>query len=394
MTGAPGILPFKESGHHAPRDDAPAYTGSRFHACREVPLVPLTTRSVMATLMGPKSSAVLIALILLLVNTYVAVAQGPTIQYGDAVPADLKMVYERGLTYLAKEQQPDGSWSGGQQGGGISGMCLMAFLAHGEDPNFGRYQLVIQRAVRNIIETQDAKTGFIPGSMYHHGFATLALAEAYGAVDDALLWDGGDAGKQRSIGEALELAVRCAITNQNNEGGWRYSPGSNDADTSVTGAVLMGLLAARNAGIEVPDQVIDKSLLYYQSMTTKGGTVGYSGAGSHGSSMNRSAIATLVMAIGKRKDWDKYEAAAHYIASQLQHQDQGYPFYFRYYMAQALFQSDFDAWTKWKRENTAVLRNLQREDGHFDAGHGPAYGTAMSLLSLALDYRYLPIYER
>ncbi len=338
--------------------------------------------------------ALALAVVLLVTSAEDMLAQGPSIQYGAAVPADVKMIYERGLAYLAKEQQPDGSWAGGQQGGGISGMCLMAFLAHGEDPNFGQYQLNIQRAIRNIIATQDAKSGFIPGSMYHHGFATLGLAEAYGAVDDTLLWDGGDANKQRSIGEALELAVRCAITNQNTEGGWRYSPGSNDADTSVTGAVLMGLLAARNAGIEVPDQVIDKSLLYYQTMTTSEGSVGYSGAGSHGSSMNRSAIATLVMAIGKRKDWGKYTAASHYIASQLHHQEPGYPFYFRYYMAQALFQSDYEAWTKWKGENTATLRNLQREDGHFDASHGPAYGTAMSLLSLALDYRYLPIYER
>lgn len=348
----------------------------------------------MATLRASRLLAAFVLLAISSVGSSHVWAQGPSIQYGDAVPADVKMVYERGLAYLAKVQQPDGSWSGGQQGGGITGMCLMAFLANGDDPNFGQYQLNIQRACRNIIKSQDANTGFIPGSMYHHGFATLALSEAYGAVDDTLLWDGGDAGKQRSIGEALELAVRCAITNQNNEGGWRYSPGSNDADTSVTGAVLMGLLAARNAGIEVPDQVIDKSLLYYQTMTAKGGTVGYSGAGSHGSSMNRSAIATLVMAIGKRRDWDKYQAAAHYIGSQLQHQDQGYPFYFRYYMAQALFQSDYESWVKWKRENTAILRNLQREDGRFDAGHGPAYGTAMSLLSLALDYRYLPIYER
>jgi hypothetical protein len=71
-----------------------------------------------------------------------------------------------------------------------------------------------------------------------------------------------------------------------------------------------------------------------------------------------------------------------------------YPEYYRYYMSQALFQSDFEAWGKWKRENTALLRTLQQEDGSFNASHGKAYGTSMSLLSLALDYRFLPIYER
>jgi hypothetical protein len=97
--------------------------------------------------------------------------------------------------------------------------------------------------------------------MYHHGFAMLALAEAYGAVDDRDLWADASSSNYRSIGQALELAVRAAITSQkkNPLGAWRYSPDSNDADTSVSGAVLVGLLAARNAGIEVPDASIDKA---------------------------------------------------------------------------------------------------------------------------------------
>jgi hypothetical protein len=317
-------------------------------------------------------------------------AQLPAIQYGDAIPADVKMTYERGLIYLAESQQPDGSWVGGERGAGITGMCLMVFLANGEDPNFGQYHRNIKLALRSIIAEQDARTGFLQNSMYHHGFGMLGLAEAYGAVDETQL---GDDRPVRSIGEALELAVRCAVTGQNEEGGWRYTPGSG-ADTSVSGAVLMGLLAARNAGIEVPDDTIDKALLYYKQMTSSDGTVAYSGPGRHGDSMNRSAIATLVLSIGKRKEWSQYEATAKYVAGNLEHREGAYPEYFRYYMAQALFQSDFDAWTKWKRLNTETLRELQRDDGHFDTGHGPAYGTAMALLSLALEYRYLPIYER
>lgn len=317
-------------------------------------------------------------------------AQLPSVQYGDAIPAEVKMTYERGLTYLAENQQEDGSWKGGEQGAGITGMCLMVFLADGEDPNFGEYHRNIKLAIRSIIAGQDTRTGFLQNSMYHHGFGMLALAEAYGAVDESQL---GDDAPPRSIGEALELAVRCAVTGQNQEGGWRYTPGSG-ADTSVSGAVLMGLLAARNAGIEVPDDTIDKALLYYKQMTAADGTVGYSGPGQHGDSMNRSAIATLVYSIGKRKDWTQYDATAKYVAGNLEHREGAYPEYFRYYMAQALFQSDFEAWTKWKRLNAETLRELQREDGRFDAGHGAAYGTAMALLSLALEYRYLPIYER
>ena len=114
-----------------------------------------------------------------------------------------------------------------------------------------------------------------------------------------------------------------------------------------------------------------------------------------GESMNRSAVATLVYAIGKKKDWKEYRATLQHITSRMDQQGgMGHPFYFRYYMAQALFQGDVEAWKKWQRDNVEYLTNLQSADGSFPGGHGPAYATAMSLLSLAVEYRFLPIYER
>ena len=99
--------------------------------------------------------------------------------------------------------------------------------------------------------------------------------------------------------------------------------------------------------------------------------VAYSGGirGGMGQSMNRSAIATLVYAVGKKKDWKEFQATIGHLTKRLEHQEMGYPFYFRYYMAQALFQSDFDAWTKWDRENTRFLRTMQLDDGSFQGNH-------------------------
>ena len=264
----------------------------------------------------------------------------PSIRYGDRVSPEVKIIYDRGLKFLAKTQQADGSWGGGQVGGGVTGLCMMAFLASGEDPNFGQYSVNIRRAITNIIRSQDSRTGFVPNSMYHHGFAMLSLAEAYGTVDESLLENNGQR-KQRSIGEALEFAVRAALTSQKNNqmGGWRISPTSTDSDTSVSGAVLVGLLAARNAGIEVPDAAIDRELQYFRTSTSDTGMVAYSGGiGGFGESMNRSSIGTLVFAIGKRKNWSQFKATTEHIVTRLDHQESGHPFYFRYYMSQALFK--------------------------------------------------------
>jgi hypothetical protein len=325
--------------------------------------------------------------------TLAARAQDPALRVGGQFPPEVDAIYERGLTWLASTQSSDGGWKAGYEGCGVDGICVMAFLASGEDPNFGRHAATIQRALRYIIKQQDAKTGFLPNSMYHHGFATLALSEAYGAVDESRLWEGGK--PVRSIAQALDLAIRCAATSQkrNQFGGWRYSPDATDADTSVTGAVLMGLLAARNAGMEVSDDVVKSALEYIRRSTGKDGSVAYTGGfGGMGGSMNLTAISALVGAVSRTKETEQYKASLARLLDNLDHKESGsYAEYFRYYMAQALFQGDYGSWQKWNAEQVRELRELQQDDGAFSGG---AYNTGMSLLGLALNYRYLPIYER
>jgi hypothetical protein len=322
-------------------------------------------------------------------------AQSPELRFGGEIPPEVDAIYERGLAWLAAAQREEGNWQDGNSGAGVDGLCVMAFLASGEDPNYGRYAGNIRRAVRSMVKQQQPETGYLPSSMYHHGFAMLALSEVYGAVDERLVWPESAGGKDGpSVAKALDLAIRCAVTSQkkNRWGGWRYSPDATDADTSVTGAILMGLLAARNAGMEVPDETIKAAMDYMNRSTGKDGSVAYSGGfGGMGESMNRSAIATLVSAVSKMKDEEKYQATLKHITSRLDHREGSYKEYFRYYMAQALFQGDYESWKKWNAATVRQLAESQQEEGSFEGG---AYGTAMSLLALALNYRFLPIYER
>ena len=109
-------------------------------------------------------------LIALAVSFQPARGQDPTLRYGGQIPPEVDTVYQRGLTWLANAQGTDGTWKGGNEGCGVDGICLMAFLASGEDPNYGRYAPTIRRALRSIITHQEEKTGYLPSSMYHHGF--------------------------------------------------------------------------------------------------------------------------------------------------------------------------------------------------------------------------------
>ena len=324
-------------------------------------------------------------------------AQVPGIRFGEVVPRDVREIYDRGLHYLATTQTENGDWAGGgEQGPGVTGMALMVLLASGEDPNFGLYSNHVRKALRHIISQQNAGIGTLGNSMYHHGFAMLALAEAYGAVDDRTLWKGSEPNR-RSIGQALELAVRAAVTSQkkNSFGGWRYTPDSTDADTSVSGAVLVGLLAARNAGIEVPDESLDRAITYFTKMTSDAGHVGYSGGfGGFDESLARISIATLVYSVGRRKDLPQFKATIGYLAQKLENPPQSYPDYTRYYQSQALFQGDVEAWEKWNKLLIKQLKTNQAADGSIKGDFGTTIGTSLSMLAVALNYRFLPIYER
>ncbi len=348
------------------------------------------------------SVLVAIAVINLLSNRLIAQESpvlGPMLTaHGDLVPRDVREIYDRGLAYLVSSQSENGNWSQGQPGPGVDGLALMALLASGEDPNFGAYSQTIRKAIRAIIRAQDGATGFWGSSMYHHGFAMLGLAEAYGAIDESDLWESGKptGSRERSIGEALELGVRCAITSQakNPLNAWRYSPAGRDADTSVSGAVLMGLLAARNAGIEVPDKSIDDVIKYFVSLTGSNGAVAYSGSmGGFGESIARSSIACLVYSIAKRKDLPQFESVKKYVVGN-RDEKSSYEEYGRYYTAQALFQADLETWEKWNSSLVRKLKSTQNADGSFTGQQGNALATSMNLLAIALNYRFLPIYER
>ena len=121
---------------------------------------------------------------------------------GTQVPPEVERLYEKGLKYLVSAQNADGGFPG-QYGNepGVVGFVVMAMLAHGDDPNHGPYNKAIKRSIDYILKAQ-GENGYIGSSMYNHGFATLALAEAYGALQDD------------RVGPALKKAVELIITSQ------------------------------------------------------------------------------------------------------------------------------------------------------------------------------------
>lgn len=303
---------------------------------------------------------------------------------GTQVPPEVERIYEKGLKFLVAAQNADGSFPG-QYGTepGVVGMALMTMLAHGDDPNHGPYAKTIKNCIEYILKQRNESNGYIGSSMYNHGFATLALAESYGAVADD------------RIAPALKKAVELILTSQdkNKFHGWRYSPEAQDADSTVSGACFVALIAARNAGVKVPDKNIEDAMKFYTDCQSPDGGIGYMPrSGGHGNATT--AIGVAAYAYARKKDAPTFIKALKAMKGGDDGNGGGYPFYYDYYAAQGFFQGDFKAWQVWNDKQVKRLAEMQNDDGAWDAGLGPATCTALALLSIALNYRYLPIYER
>lgn len=316
--------------------------------------------------------------------SFTAAAQDLPRRPDDPIPAQVDTMYERGLAYLAKNQNQQGSWNDSMGSEpGVVGLCVVAFLAHGEDPNHGQYAGVISKAIEYILSQQNPTNGYIGNSMYNHGFSTLALAESYGAVENP------------KIAPALKKCVELILNAQKRngtKGAWRYTPESTDQDTTVSGCQLVALYAARNAGIPVPDEAFKKGLAYMAGCRGSDGAYGYTSAG--GGKPTLTAIGVLVLSLAKEKEGKGFELSVKYLKDQLSFRDRHYPYYFEYYMSQALFHADTDTWNEWNSRNIRYLSTIQSRDGSWPGNKGQSFNTAGSLLSLALNYRFLPIYEK
>jgi hypothetical protein len=311
---------------------------------------------------------------------------------------------ERGLVFLHNTQdKADGSWRAGRGGRNpaITSLAVMAFLSAGHVPGEGRYGQTIERGVRWVLKEQ-RPNGLIASDggheMYHHGIATLMLAEVAGMTD-------GELG--RRVRQSLEKAVAVILKAQRlrgeERGGWRYQVAHvGGSDLSVTGWQIMALRAARNLGCDVPAANIDMAVDYIKRSQDR-----YSGGfcyTPHGR-LTVPCTGTGILALeicGKDRHHspEALRAGAFLIRDRsLPYWNQMHFFYSIYYGAQATFQLGDNYWGAYRPQLHQVLLHNQNGNGSWTGGgynslYGPAYGTAMSILALTVEYRFLPIYQR
>lgn len=341
-------------------------------------------------------TARLLTLLLLCFPAF-AFAQGEDADFIEITP-ESRAAVERGLAYLATMQAPNGSYGQDRYGDhvGITALAGIAYLADGNVPGRGGYGDNVERCLNFLLDSA-SESGLMAadtshGPMYGHGFATLFLGEAYGMAGDSM-----SAAQQQRLRETLLKAVRLIIDSQNHEGGWRYQPVPYDADISVTICQIMALRSARNAGLSVPKETIDKAVAYVRNCQNPGdGGFRYMlNPGASAFPRSAAGVASLYYAgIYDDEALDHGLDYLHLHGNDMRYRESGHYFYGHYYAAQAMFLAGGEHWQRWFPEVRTTLLTNQSPDGSWTSAHGSHYGTAMACIVLQIPNRLLPIFQR
>jgi hypothetical protein len=198
-------------------------------------------------------------------------------------------------------------------------------------------------------------------------------------------------------------------------GGWRYTPGSDESDLSVTSWQLLVLHAARQCGFEVEEDTMEDALRFIDGayVAVTNGPVGPCGGYVYRPGVSRdpepgvTGAAVFIRSLFERRDDARREAALTYLAGYPPSwggaQYNGYFFFGAFYMTQGMFQIGDPAWERYFTPLRALLLDHQTgdgswpfapEDAHQGRLAGPAYSTAMAVLILSMEKQYLPMYQR
>jgi hypothetical protein len=319
----------------------------------------------------------------------------------------------RGLKFLARHQNPDGSWSlhdfnktpdcdrtctgTGQVVSDVAGtaLSLLPFLGAGQTHRQGEYREEVRRGLDWLVQHQKYDGGLCDGGqMYAHGQAAIALCEAYALTHDEQL--------RQPAQKALDFIVRA----QHSAGGWRYQP-RQAGDTSVLGWELMALKSGQMAYLRVPRKTFELAGHFLNRVQTDryGGLYTYQPYGRPTPAMTAEALLCRQY-LGWPRNHAGLRAGVDYLLRHLP--DPRKPnVYYWYYATQVMHHFGGKPWETWNAKMSYTLVTTQERHGHAAGSWAPVgssteggfadtagriYMTSLAICTLEVYYRHMPLY--
>lgn len=314
----------------------------------------------------------------------------------------------RGLRWLMKTQNPDGSWGKGTKAtiAAMTGFGLLSFLGHGETPVSAEFGPTVQKTLDWLVKTGTKNNGILSNEpkigqagSYAHGIATYALGEYYTMTKDERVID------------VLKQAITHIVKGQSSDGSWRYFYSEmHHPDTSVSGWQIQALKAAHLTGLNVDgvDTAMDKAMVYLRSVQGPKGGFGYKNKEDR---YSLTGVGVLCTYFWKQDKDPSVRAGIEFILDQaktkfpVEYKGSNADLYAWYYNTQACLMFGGAAWNTWNRMFQDQLVKSQNPDGSWPPvvtkspggtllvdpeGDGRFYRTNLCILMLEVYYRYMP----
>ena len=313
-----------------------------------------------------------------------------------------EMAVMKGLVWLQKNQNSDGSW-GDTSKGAMTGLGLLCFLGHGETPESKEFGYTVNKAVEWILTNGAANEGHLnmrktidhPGS-YEHAICTYALGEYYTMTQDP------------NVKELFKQAVEFIVQGQGPGGGWNYAYDKTRDDVSVSGWQIQALKAAHLSKLNLygVDEALDKAMAMLERMKGPKGGYGYDRPGDKYSLSGVGILCQLFWkgdktVLKKGMEWVLDETEKD---NPVKYQGPKGDLYAWYYHTQASLMFGGKAWEKWNRWFQDEIVSAQAADGSWPpmaanaigglqtgkAMGANVYRTTLCVLMLEVFYRYMP----
>ena len=318
----------------------------------------------------------------------------------------------RGLAWLARVQQPEGSWT--LKGGSgtpspdapsdpeppadptlATALAVLPFLGEGishqraptEPAEYQNYKTVVEKGLvflcANQMRDRSKADGFLKGGMEGHSLATIAIAEDYALSRD----------------DRLKLHIRQAVkflgAMQNQDGSWGREPGG-PGDLVTTCWAVQALRVVQAAGLGTSARQLKKAQLFVEACAagpTDATMSQYRLVGSQPvTPLATAAGLAAQVELGRAADDPDVRSGSAFL---LKNTSGPMPYAFLATEAlRAVGGEEFDVWNHAVRED---LVRRQRQSGDLDGSWDPdgedggrMEATALSLLTLQVYYRHLP----
>jgi hypothetical protein len=312
----------------------------------------------------------------------------------------------RGLRWLVKTQNPNGSWGpgGGAVNAAMTGFSILSFLGHGETPVSVEFGPAVGKALDWVMQNGKKFDGrlsmeaqFTQPGVYAHAIVAYAMGEYYTMTKD-----------ERFI-DLEKKAIGYIIDGQGPDGGWMYAYDKSESDTSVSGWQIQALKAAHLSGLNINgvDAALDKAMLNLKRVQAGDGSFGYR---NNKGKYSLTGVGVLCTYFWKQEKDKSVRDGVSYI---IDHTKKEFPVEYKgekadlyawYYNTQACLMVGGAAWNEWNRWFQMELVKNQGPDGSWPPmmsaavgayqtgadGAGPLYRTNLCILMLEVYYRYMP----